>query len=176
MAVCWLIWKWDFMISHVFREWNICECIETRLYFSLQVDRSLSGSHDSWIRLGFSAVKWCHGPGARRTTTSAPWLIPGRGPSAQEGLQTDCLKKPRQRGTCCVCRTLKNWIPSLQICFSTSEGNRCSAAPPEVTVCRHNCGSEVKSGDVFVEVRRNRFKKPSKVWELFQVPQVEGAT
>lgn len=75
--------------------------------------------------------------------------------------------KPWQHGTYCMCRTLKNWIPSLQIYFSTSGGNCCSAAPPEVTVCRDNCGSKVKSGDACVEVRRNRFKKPSKVWELF---------
>lgn len=154
---------WYCMISHVFREWNICECIATCLYFSIQMDRSLSGSHDSWIRLGFSVVKWYHGPGARWTTTSAPWLIPGQ-------LRKDSRRtvwKPRQRSTYCMCRTLKNWIPSLQIYFSMSEGHCCSAAPPEVTVCYRSCGSKVKSGDVCVEVRRNRFKKRSKGWELF---------
>lgn len=138
------------MISHVFREWNICECVATCLYFSLQMDRSLSGSHDSWIRLGFSVVKWYHGPGARRTTTSAPRLIPGRGGRQLRKDSRRTVWKPRQRGTYCMCRTLKNWIPSLQICFPTSEGNRCSAAPPELAVCRHSCGSKVKSGDVCV--------------------------
>lgn len=130
------------MISRVFRE-----CVATCLCFSLQMDRSLSGSHDSGIRLGFSVVKWYHGPGARRTTTSPPQppvTDPGSG-AVSSGRTPD-----RLFGTYCMCRTLKSWIPSLQIYFPTSGGNRCSAAPPEVAVCRHSCGSKVKSGDARV--------------------------